>query len=896
MRKNITLLFAFCFFLLLTFSLHQGRASAATIPIGTAYSDFLSNQSLLQVNGDASILPGGSLSLTPASTGQAGSVFYMQKFATSGLQFSTFFKFQFAGFGGGPGGAATSGSNSSQSLGADGITFCIQPNSNTAGSTGGGLGYQTIGNSVAVEFDSYNNTGNPTYDPNDDHIAVDYDGSVDHKTNSAQAYGVSNGPVDTTLMAQGFDLKDGNAHYVWIDYDGTTLTVRLGSTNSRAASTLVLSDPVDLSSYINTNNVYVGFTGSTGGSYEEQDILQWYYANEYDPIDTSTNDYTFASTNNSLDSLAISAGALNPGFSSNQLAYTDSVDYDTTSVTVTPTVADPTATVTVNGTAVTSGSPSGPINLNVGTNTIDVVVTAQNGAIQTYTITVTRELEPTTTDLTASPNPQSYGSPVTLTAVVYGSNPTGTVTFYDDGASIGTGALNSGTATLAVSNLSVGTHSNITAAYSGDTDNAASTSGAVTETINPAGLSGDNYLSSLTISPGTLTPSFSPAAFAYTASVSNNISSDTVTAVADSVYASVYMNGVFGAIQTLPLNVGPNSVAVKVYAQDGTQQVYAITITRAGRGGTGGSGNSHISTPAVQTDTATAVTDNSAVLNGNIVSDNGYDTTEYGFIWGDDSSSLTNTLKVGTDNHSGSFTATLGSLTTGTTYYFQAYAKNSEGSGQGAVISFTAVAASQSPTLTPTTPTTPAGFSDVSASFWAHDTIGKLSGLGYINGYPDGTFRPDKPITRAEVAAIMGKVLKLAPAPAKAGTRPQNQTFNDVNPDDWFYQAVETANHAGIEIGYQDGTFRPNDPISRQEIACVLVQALGQSQQADSNEKDLTKFIDDHDIAWWSRGYVFVALQHQIVSGYPNGAYQPENETTRAEACTMISNFLNTDK
>ena len=120
----------------------------------------------------------------------------------------------------------------------------------------------------------------------------------------------------------------------------------------------------------------------------------------------------------------------------------------------------------------------------------------------------------------------------------------------------------------------------------------------------------------------------------------------------------------------------------------------------------------------------------------------------------------------------------------------------------------------------------------------------------------------------------------------------QTPTFTDVNTGDWFYQAVETAVYAGIAKGYGDGTFHPNAPISRQEIACVLTQALGKSQLADANAQAVTKFTDDHDIAWWSRGYVYVTLQQGIVSGYPDNTFEPKDETTRAETSAMVSNFL----
>jgi hypothetical protein len=189
-------------------------------------------------------------------------------------------------------------------------------------------------------------------------------------------------------------------------------------------------------------------------------------------------------------------------------------------------------------------------------------------------------------------------------------------------------------------------------------------------------------------------------------------------------------------------------------------------------------------------------------------------------------------------------------------------------------------------TYTAPAPVPAQGFSDVPPSYWASDAINSLSSLGYAGGYPDGSFRPGNKITRAEFATIMDNVLKLTNHPART------PVFSDASTDAWFYQAVETAVYAGIFKGYGDGTFHPDAPISRQEIGCVLIQALEESQLADSNANAVTRFIDDHDIAWWSRGYAFVALRQGIIGGYPDGSFKPENETTRAEACAMVERFL----
>ncbi|MEI6785580.1 MAG: cadherin-like beta sandwich domain-containing protein, partial [Verrucomicrobiota bacterium] len=101
--------------------------------------------------------------------------------------------------------------------------------------------------------------------------------------------------------------------------------------------------------------------------------------------------FTTLSTNASLAGLALSSGILSPTFVSNTVSYTASVLNAITSITITPTVAQTNATVTVNGTSVTSGTASGPVSLALGPNTITVVVTAQDGVtVQSYTVAVTR--------------------------------------------------------------------------------------------------------------------------------------------------------------------------------------------------------------------------------------------------------------------------------------------------------------------------------------------------------------------------------------------------------------------------------------------------------------------------------------------------------------------------
>ena len=104
--------------------------------------------------------------------------------------------------------------------------------------------------------------------------------------------------------------------------------------------------------------------------------------------------FTYLSSNTDLSALSISDGSLSPNFASGTTAYTANVNNATTSITVTPTQADVNASITVNGIPVVSGAASSAIALNIGSNTITTIVTAQNGATKTYTLTVTREMIP----------------------------------------------------------------------------------------------------------------------------------------------------------------------------------------------------------------------------------------------------------------------------------------------------------------------------------------------------------------------------------------------------------------------------------------------------------------------------------------------------------------------
>lgn len=238
-----------CIFLIILGLTQNGFA--AVVPF-TGFS----NTGGLQLNGTADYSSEGNLlRMTKANvTNQAGSVFSQNLLNTS--SFSTYFTFTMTS----PAGPY---SDDSDSQGADGIVFVIQNVSNTfVGGNGGGIGYSWIGNSLGVEFDTWQNG----YDPDSNHIGINTNGRMTSET--------------TIGMKPNFD--GGDVWHNWIDYDGTSLEVRSNTTGIRPADEL-LSYEIDIQSIVGST-AYVGFTSATGGNYAQHDILSWEYEGRAAPV------------------------------------------------------------------------------------------------------------------------------------------------------------------------------------------------------------------------------------------------------------------------------------------------------------------------------------------------------------------------------------------------------------------------------------------------------------------------------------------------------------------------------------------------------------------------------------------------------------------------------------
>jgi hypothetical protein len=149
----------------------------------------------------------------------------------------------------------------------------------------------------------------------------------------------------------------------------------------------------------------------------------------------------------------------------------------------------------------------------------------------------------------------------------------------------------------------------------------------------------------------------------------------------------------------------------------------------------------------------------------------------------------------------------------------------------------------------------------------------------YILGYPDGTFRPERSISRAEVATILARILDAEQLVAAAPGYP------DVSRNHWSYQNIAVVTQLGLMQGDPTGLFRPNDPITRAEIATIAVRFKKVQFLSGS-----AAFPDT--AGHWANTVIATANRMGIVQGYPDGTFQPQRATSRAEFVTIVNRLL----
>ena len=154
--------------------------------------------------------------------------------------------------------------------------------------------------------------------------------------------------------------------------------------------------------------------------------------------------------------------------------------------------------------------------------------------------------------------------------------------------------------------------------------------------------------------------------------------------------------------------------------------------------------------------------------------------------------------------------------------------------------------------------TTVNDFSDVSADSWYNQTVSTLASMEIVKGYEDGTFRPNAPITRAEFGAIATRFF------AETGATYVPGTFSDVTGDEWYANAIQDAVNLGLIGGYEDGTVRPNNNITRAEACAIVNRTLGRVPDADHLlPEDVMKVWPDNNPTDW-----FYADMQEATNGH----------------------------
>lgn len=166
-------------------------------------------------------------------------------------------------------------------------------------------------------------------------------------------------------------------------------------------------------------------------------------------------------------------------------------------------------------------------------------------------------------------------------------------------------------------------------------------------------------------------------------------------------------------------------------------------------------------------------------------------------------------------------------------------------------------------------------FIDINSSHWAYSPVIYLAEKFILNGYLDGTFKPENNITRAEFAKII--------VSATGSIDPYAlSTFNDVDNKDWYYSYVSTAYSMGYITGYPNGTFRPNDNITRADI-CTIVNRVLKAENSSSST-----FKDDSSIPLYAKDAVYALNSKGVINGYQDGSFAPLTFATRAQTAKII--------
>jgi fibronectin type 3 domain-containing protein len=179
-------------------------------------------------------------------------------------------------------------------------------------------------------------------------------------------------------------------------------------------------------------------------------------------------------------------------------------------------------------------------------------------------------------------------------------------------------------------------------------------------------------------------------------------------------------------------------------------------------------------------------------------------------------------------------------------------------------------------------------FNDIQGH-WAKNEMELLASKLVIQGMTDSSFGPDSSITRAQFATLLVRALGLS-------KQSENSRFTDVAPDAWYTGAVGAAVKAGLITGYEDGTFRPEDPITREQMAVMAARATkaaGKIVDVSGKEASILDTLSDgHNLSTWVKTSVAETVEAGIMTGLDANQFDGQEYATRAQAAVILKRLL----
>ena len=195
------------------------------------------------------------------------------------------------------------------------------------------------------------------------------------------------------------------------------------------------------------------------------------------------------------------------------------------------------------------------------------------------------------------------------------------------------------------------------------------------------------------------------------------------------------------------------------------------------------------------------------------------------------------------------------------------------------------------PTPTPTPEPTPEPESVVfndTANHWAKDDIAFISGLGLVNGTGDGEFSPNALMNRGMIVTILARLAKI-----DANNYNNSSSFNDVSGNKYYAPFVEWAAQFGIVSGTSNGKFDPESPLTKEQLAHILMNyAKKMNLSFKEGTGNSNQFADANKISSYAKDSVELAKNLGIITGNPDGTFDPQKSITRAEVITMLARFI----